>query len=272
MWDRLNPESVVNTSLLLMVLLGILFAYSFFIEPGMVVVKEVQINGTGVHMKVVFLSDFQRMSTDPEFMQQVVELTERENPDIILLGGDYIETSESELPSAAPLKTLHARYGVYGVMGNHDYGMITGREFPPNDLMASGIRAFLEDSGIRILSNEHVQIGNVTIIGLDDLWAGERDEAAALSGNISGYRILLSHNQYGLPITKSDADLYLFGHTHCGQIRLPGLGSVPKLFGFRGEYEMGYYKVNGSDVYTTCGLAGGPRFLAPPEVTVIELN
>ena len=167
---------------------------------------------------------------------------------------------------------MHAKYGVYAVMGNHDYGMITSRENPPNDLMASDIRAFLEGSGIRILRNENVQAGNLTIIGLDDQWAGRRDELAALSGNISGYRILLSHNQEGLAIGNGTADLYLFGHTHCGQIRLPGVGSIPKLFGFKGQYEMGRYRINESDVYTTCGLGWGPRFLAPPEVTVIELN
>lgn len=273
MLDRLNPESVTDSGILILLAVGIFFTYSFFLEPNLLVVKEIQINGTGLGMKIVLLSDLQRSNDDPAFIQRAVDIANSEDADIILIDGDYVEASESELPSIAPLKALHAKYGVYGVMGNHDYGMITGRENAPDAVMASDIKDFLQDgSAIRILSNEHVQVGNVTIIGLDDSWANQRDEGAAFAGNLSGYRIILSHNQESLPITKSDADLYLFGHTHCGQIRFPGIGSIPKLFGFKGEYEMGYYKIDGSDVYTTCGLAWGPRFLAPPEVTVIELS
>jgi predicted MPP superfamily phosphohydrolase len=272
MLDKLNPESIVEDWLVLLLAFGIFFVYSFFVEPELLMVKHVQINDTGLDMKIVFLSDFQRWGSDSSFIQRAVDIANSEEPDIVLLGGDYVERDLSELPSIEPLKSLHAKYGVYGVMGNHDYGMLTGSELAPDTSMASDVGSFLEDGGIRILSNEHTNTANLTIIGLDDLWAGKRDESAASPGNISGYRILLSHNQYGLPIGNNTADLYLFGHTHCGQLRLPGIGSLPKLIGFKGEYEMGYYRINGSDVYSTCGLAWGPRFLAPSEVTVIELN
>ena len=119
---------------------------------------------------------------------------------------------------------------------------------------------------IKILRNEKVIIDEkVTIIGLDDLWAHLRDESAAYSDKESvGYRILLSHNQEELDIKKETADLYLFGHTHCGQMRLPGLGSIPKLLGFSGDYDKGHYILDdGVHVYTTCGLAPAPRLLNP---------
>lgn len=272
MRDRANPESIVDDWLGILIALGIFFVYSFFVEPELLTVKQVQINDTGLDLKIVFISDFQRWDSDPSFIQRAIDLANREEPDIILLGGDYIERDLSELPSVEPLKSLHAKYGIYGVLGNHDYGMITGTESAPDTSMASDVESFLEDGGIRILRNEHINTANLTIIGLDDLWAGERDTAAISSDDMSDYRILLSHNQYDLPIGNDTADLYLFGHTHCGQLRLPGIGSLPKLIGFKGEYEMGRYSINGSDVYTTCGLAWGPRFLAQPEITVIELN
>jgi len=81
----------------------------------------------------------------------------------------------------------------------------------------------------------------------------------------------LAHNQNDLEINKEIADLYLFGHTHCGQIRLPYIGSIPKIFGFQGDYDYRHYVVNDADVYTTCGLAPAPRFFNPPEITIINL-
>jgi len=275
MLDRLNPESIADNGILVLLALAILFVYSFFVEPGLLTVRHLEIKNTGVHMKVVFMSDFQRGSSDPAFIARVVELANREDADIILLGGDFVDSGLSELPSIAPLQSLRARYGVYGVLGNHDYGMASGRNDPRDDAMAADVRAFLEEGNITILGNEHVSPANVTIIGLDDQWARKRDVAAAISGNLSGYRILVSHNQQGLVISDATANLYLFGHTHCGMVRLPVLGSVPELLDLRsdyGDYQMGRYTVNGSDVYVTCGLSWGPRFLAPPEVTVIEIN
>lgn len=272
MQDRATPESFVEDWIVVLAMFAVLFFYSFWVEPAQLTVRHVEINKTGVHMKVVFMSDFQRINSDPAFVQRAVELANAENPDIVLLGGDYVESGLSELPSIAPLSSLRAGYGVYGVLGNHDYGMATDSNDPRNEAMAAEVCKFLEAGGIRLLRNENVRAGNITIIALDDYWAGKRDERMALQGNPSGYRILLSHNQEELMISDAAADLYLFGHTHCGQLRLPGIGSVPKLFGFKGDYEAGHYALNGSDVYTTCGLSWGPRLLAPPEVTVIELN
>lgn len=115
---------------------------------------------------------------------------------------------------------------------------------------------------------------NLTVIGLDDLGTDLRDEQKAFSDKENkGYRILLSHSQEGLDIKKETADLFLFGHTHCGQIRLPGLCSVPKVMGFPGDYDQRHYVLE-KDVhlYTTCGLAPGPRLLNPPEVSIIKLT
>ena len=257
-----------------------LAAYVFFIEPNEIAVNRLHIEGTGADMKIVFMSDFQRNDADPAFIQRAVDLANSENPDLVLLGGDYVELSDSELPSVAPLRTLHATYGVYGVMGNHDYGLMWAGRCPSSEnlLLNGEIKNFLEAEGtVTILGNENRRVGNATLIALDDLWGCRRNESKALEGSggatgAGSYRILLSHNQDGLVIGNSTADLYLFGHTHCGQVRLPFLGSVPKMFGFRGEYDDGHYLVDGSDVYTTCGLSFGPRFLAPPEITVIELD
>lgn len=200
---------------------------------------------------------------------------------------ETVESSADEFPSIEPLKKLKSKYGVYGVMGNHDYlSFGFARQVGGDSILAQQILEFLETPNnngdnlndkepIKILRNEKVIVNDtLTVIGLDDLGTDLRDEQKAFSDKENkGYRILLSHSQEGLDIKKETADLFLFGHTHCGQIRLPGLCSVPKVMGFPGDYDQRHYVLE-KDVhlYTTCGLAPGPRLLNPPEVSIIKLT
>lgn len=265
-----------------------LSVYAFWIEPNQIVVKTTNLENTGVHMKIVFMSDFQRANSDPAFVQRAVDIANAQNPDLVILGGDYLEYYDFEFPSISPLKNLKATYGIYGVLGNHDYRALSLSRLstcPTGSRLefVNKIKNFLESDGnIHILRNEQKNIAGVTLIGLDDLWGCARNETKALANFSSteteketgrkSYRILISHNQDELKIDKQFADLYLFAHTHCGQVRIPFFGSIPKLAGFKGTYDDGYYFVNDTNVYTTCGLAPAPHFLSPPEVTVIELN
>lgn len=253
---------------------------SFLVEPNLIENHVIEITDTGINMTIAFLSDFQRRDADPAFVQRVVDMINEKSPDLVLLGGDYVEWGIKELPSIEALKNLESIHGVYGVMGNHDYGAFGFAKNTGGDtILGQNIIAFLESTDnnaipITILQNEKAIIQDkLTIIGLDDLWANLRDEQKAYADKESvGYRILLSHNQEELQISKAIADLYLFGHTHCGQLRLPVLGSIPKLLGFSGEYDMGHYVVDDVQIYTTCGLAPAPRFLNPPEITMINLS
>lgn len=263
---------------------AVLSVNMILVEPATIENDTVEIEGTGVNMTVAFLSDFQRRDANPAFIQRAVDMVNSENPDLVLLGGDYVERSIDELPSIAPLKDLKSRYGVYGVMGNHDYlAFGFARNVGGDAVLAQQLIRFFEtpnhtngsqNDGIKILRNEKINIDDkVTLIGLDDLWANLRDEPKAYADKSMGYKILLSHNQDELDIKKETADLYLFGHTHCGQLRLPVLGSIPKVLGFSGEYDKGHYVLDdGTHVYTTCGLAPAPRLLNPPEISIIHLT
>ena len=272
-------------------MLGLIFVIlsvnSILVEPSIIENDTVEITGTGLDMTIAFLSDFQRNDADPAFVQRAVDLVNARNPDLVLLGGDYVERSTDEFPSIEPLKSLKSKHGVYGVMGNHDYlAFGFANEVGGDSILAQQILEFLETPNntdnnqndkkpIKILRNEKVIINeNLTIIGLDDLWAHLRDEQKAISDNENmGYRILLSHNQEELDIKKETADLFLFGHTHCGQMRLPGVGSIPKVMGFSGDYDKGHYILEDDvHVYTTCGLAPAPRLLNPPEISIIKLT
>ena len=258
------------------------------IEPNIIEENTLRITNTGINMNIVFVSDFQRNNSNPDFVQNVVDIINSKNPDLVLLGGDYVENNVDELPSIYPLHNIKSKHGVYGVMGNHDYSAFGfAKEKGGDQILSKKIIQFMENPdfeestrkenkkfNITILQNEKVIIDDaLTVIGLDDLWAYLRDESQAFSDKESqGYRILLSHNQEELEINKDVADLFLFGHTHCGQIRLPVLGSIPKLFGFSGDYDKGHYLLEDDvHVYTTCGLTPGPRLLNPTEIVIINL-
>ena len=263
--------------------LGALAAYSTLVEPAMIEVSHTEIESPGVDapVRIAFVADMQRRDADPSFVARAVEEINAAAPDIVAMGGDYVEASAPELPSVAALRDVRAPGGAFAVLGNHDYGVYGPAKDPAaaDARLASAVAGYLSEGGaVRVLRNEVASVlgGRVQIAGLDSYWAGMRDESA-LDGLDSGaYRVVLAHNQVGIALgSGSDrpADLYLFGHTHCGQVRLPLLGSVPKALGFEGEYDYRHYEVAGgsADVYTTCGLSPWPRLLNPPEVSIIDI-
>jgi hypothetical protein len=137
-------------------------------------------------------------------------------PDLILLGGDFVCSRAQELDLiTASLRRLRAPAGVFAVMGNHDHGADVGT-----------ITAQLEAHGVSVLRNRSVRLAepfdNVLLVGLDDHLGG-RPRAAAARWDPTCATILLIHQPSGL-LDAADRpfDLALAGHTHGGQITLPG--------------------------------------------------
>lgn len=253
-------------------IIAILGFYAFVIEPNMIDVNEIDISNTGIKMKIGLIADFQRQNSDPAFVQRVVDILNEKDLDVVVIAGDFIDKSLDELPSLDPLDKLKTKYGVYGVLGNHDYNVYFLNRDNANFELAETVIEYLEsNSTVKILRNENIVINDVAIIGLDSYWAGLRDLDKAFINTSNEFKILFTHNQNDLEINKETADVYLFGHTHCGQVRLPYVGSIPKIIGFEGDYDYKHYIVNDADVYTTCGLTPGPRFLNPPEITIVNL-
>ena len=263
--------------------LGALAAYAILVEPAMIDVTYTEIESPRVDesVRIAFVADMQRRDADPSFVARAVAEANAAAPDIVAMGGDYVEASTPELPSVAALRDVRAAGGAFAVLGNHDYGVYGPAKNPASAdaRLAASVAGYLSEGGaVRVLRNEVVDVlgGRVQIAGLDSYWAGMRDESALDALDGGAYRVVLAHNQVGIALgaaSERPADLYLFGHTHCGQVRLPLLGSVPKALGFEGEYDYRHYEVAGgsADVYTTCGLSPWPRLLNPPEVTIIDV-
>ena len=191
--------------------------------------------------------------------EQYIERINKENPDIVVIIGDYVDddTSKEDMErSCEALKKLKTKYGVYYVYGNHDegYWARNGRGYTIKDLDSC-----LEQNNVRIMRDEMVPIaGNVLLCGRLDKSYGDRNktgrkDASSLMTNAQGkYVICLDHqpNDYAAE-TDSKMDLVLSGHTHGGQFL--GLGNIGVWMGANDAY-YGYEHRKNTDFIVSSGI------------------
>jgi hypothetical protein len=209
--------------------------------------------------------------TQPELVKKSVLMTNELKPDLVVLTGDYVWQDLDAIYELAPLFAgLDAKYGIFSTLGNHDYW-----------LDADVITRAMESAGLPVLINQGVSIqqgkGSIFVAGLDDGWSGTPDLDETLDGaNSSEPVILLCHepdlaDRYSLD---GRVDVQLSGHTHGGQIRLPGIGAMVLPYLGR-KYDIGLYRVNEMLLYTNRGLgviSEPVRFNCPPEISQFILQ
>ncbi|MDO4263862.1 MAG: metallophosphoesterase [Deinococcus sp.] len=243
--------------------------------------------GLSTPLRLVFLTDLHYgLYIGAGSIRHWVDTALAERPDLILLGGDFVDIRPGERPTPLleQLARLQAPLGVYGVWGNHDYGSFgrydsrwRGERQPGWAERRRALGEQLAEAGVQLLRNQAAQPRNdLHLMGTDDWTWGERpDLRALLAGADERATLLLTHNPDILPTLPAPVGLTLAGHTHGGQVRLPGVGAVvvPSAYGTR--YAMGWHQgAYGSPAYVSRGLgvSGLPvRTLCPPEVTVLEL-
>lgn len=203
---------------------------------------------------------------DPEKIKGVVQKTNAENPDVILLAGDIIDDETSRVSETAELlRDLKAPGGVHFVTGNHEF--YAGYEPSVSLLKGLGF-SFLENSGAALQDQLY-------IAGIPDLFSAPAhklsiDPAAAFqNAGPDRFRLLMSHTP--ADFGKENAfDLEVSGHTHGGQI-FP-FHIFTKLYN---KYLAGLYEMeNKAAIYVSRGSGQwGPqmRFLAPAEITILKL-
>lgn len=210
--------------------------------------------------------------TRADRIRKIVERTNALNPDIVIIAGDFVDgTVPVHGDDLRPLADLKARYGVFGVPGNHEY--YSGYE----EWME-----FLPTLGIRMLHNEHVLTGEggaVVLAGVTDPVAGimgreEPDIRKALAGAPEkGVRILASHQPRLAPeAAERGVDLQVSGHTHGGMI-----AGIDRLVArFNEGFVSGLYTVGDMKLYVSNGAGiwnGFPiRIGVPSEIVLIRLR
>ena len=213
--------------------------------------------------------------------EAVLTVAEQARPDVIVMTGDYVNLSyngdaKTHADVRELLRRLHAPYGVYATLGS-----------PPVDLREH-VPGLFEDVPVRLLRDEWspVDLGGgrrLALLGVD--CTHHLDEDGASLAQLAGAapddipRILLYHSPELMPeATEQGLDLYLCGHTHGGQVRLPGYGAIITSSQLGRAYVMGHYRRGRTNLYVSRGIgfeglsAPRVRFLSPPEMTLVTLR
>ncbi|HOB13032.1 MAG TPA: metallophosphoesterase [Novosphingobium sp.] len=226
--------------------------------------------------RVALLSDihFGNRAMQRERLEAIVAAINAAHPDLIVITGDFVNGHRGKLRTnpadlVEPLAGLQAPQGVIATPGNHDHW---------TDL--AKIQAALERAGITVIANQAVQRGPLLILGIDDAYSGHADVAAALAATkgLSGVPVAITHSPDITPRLPAEIGTVLAGHTHCGQVVLPMIGSLAPLFGyhvFDPHYQCGVVADAGRTVVVTAGLGSGSipvRVGAPPDWWLISFS
>ena len=256
----------------------------FLLEPQQPVSKHVGVRLARLPQafhgfRIAQLSDihFGPYMSQPE-LERSVTLAQEFRPDLLVLTGDFVSHPFNQpngvagARNAEPCADVFARWkGVpmIAVLGNHDHW--NGAEI---------VAGALSERGIRVLRNQNYVIeresSKLWIAGIDDALEGRADLPRTLAGvPAQEATILLAHEPdfadyaAGFPV-----DLQLSGHSHGGQVRIPGIGPIV-LPAMARKYHTGLNRVGRMQVYTSCGIGviNPPvRLNCPPEVTLITLQ
>lgn len=224
--------------------------------------------------KIVNLADIHLGQwISPEYLEGVVDYVNELNPDMITLTGDYVsyilEGYEDALLNS--FKKLKAKDGKYAVLGNHDHW---------ND--AEKIREILKNADVVDLSNDVYTIEKngkkLNISGVDSCTVGADDIDKVLEKlPEDGASILLVHEPDFAKISSKTKrfDLQMSGHSHGGQLVIPGVETTPFRASYSLKYPVGLYKVGDMIQYTSKGLGTNSFWLrinCKPEITLFSLK
>ena len=256
--------------------------WALLVEPRRLVVRRVTIPSPRwpagrPPLRLALVSDLHAGGphVDPARVERIVARVNREEPDLALLLGDFVDPDVALGDNVAPepvaraLGGLRTPLGSVAVLGNHDWRVGGER-----------VTAALGAAGIRVLENEALRLespsGPIWLAGVGDARLRLADVDRALADVPDAEpAILLTHEPDVFPRVPDRVALTVAGHLHGGQVGIPAVRRrvVPSRHGER--FARGHVEEGGRHLFVTQGVgeAGLPlRFAAPPEVVVIELR
>lgn len=276
-------KTIVKTTLLIITLSFLFFAYTTYISTTKVHVREYRINNKKIPesfngIKIIHFSDLHYGTTiDYNNFKKTIKKINDRKPDIVVFTGDLIDddyniSSKEQEKLTNLLNQINATLGKYAVLGDEDkdkYNII------------------LNQSNFNILNNDYDLIYNnankpILLIGLESLTTGNQDIEKAYSyfkqesHNSSIYTIGIVHEPDSASYMINKTDLILSGHTHNGNIRIPILNyPLIKVSGGK-KYNKDYYKIGKTELYISSGLgtdnSTGIRLFCRPTISLYRLS
>lgn len=253
-------------------LFTIAVAWAFLVEPGWVAVEKSRFETTGLlldrpSLKILHVTDLHLEEFGgPE--ERLLEVARREKPDLVLLTGDYVNRREALSLLVRLLRGLSAPLGVYGIEGHHDHKYRIAQAF--------------EEGGATLLRDEFVKLsGNGTPVVIAGMSSHPTRPLADIlrTAPPGAFRIVLHHSPEAADgLHAGQADLVLCGHTHGGQIRVPGLGPLLPAWRSPSDLAPGENRRAGMMLIVNrgMGMSGGPlpraRLFSRPEIRLIEIS
>jgi predicted MPP superfamily phosphohydrolase len=216
-------------------------------------------------LRVALLTDVHHSALVPaDDVARAVELTLSTNPDLVVLGGDYVTYGDRRFvgPVAELLAPLRAPNGVFAILGNHD----DDREMP----------AALARKGITVLKDQRTRVvirGNGLEIAGIRFWTRRPADIARVIKGAEDSILLLAHDPRRLTEAAAlNVPAVLSGHTHGGQVVLPGVGAIARA---RFPIVEGLGRREHSSIFVSRGIGTvyvPVRINCPPEVAVVTLQ
>jgi predicted MPP superfamily phosphohydrolase len=216
-------------------------------------------------LRVALLTDIHHSALVPASdVARAVELTASTNPDLVVLGGDYVTYGDRRFvePVAELLAPLRAPNGVFAILGNHD----DDREMP----------AALARKGITVLKDQRTRIvirGNGLEIAGIRFWTRRPADIARVIKGAEDSILLLAHDPRRLTEAAAlNVPAVLSGHTHGGQVVLPGVGAIARA---RFPIVQGLGRRERSSIFVSRGIGTvyvPVRINCPPEVALVTLQ
>ncbi len=228
------------------------------------------------HLRIVQISDFHN---DRLLGDKMLDKVRREEPDIIVITGDFIDRNRTDISYALDTAEALADIApVYYVPGNHE-SAISSYSVLKNGLILRDVTV-LDSSPVEISPDIHLYgINDPFFVLYDDSLSRSiiRESLSAAALDSSRFNMLLSHRPEAFEeYADSGFDLVFTGHAHGGQFRFPFIGGIfSPGQGLLPEYDAGEFRSGGTTMIVSRGVGNSImplRIGNPPEIVVVDIN
>ena len=279
---------------ILIVLLGPLAVWAFFIEPFRYQFRKYHFKikkPLSKSFRILHLSDIHFCRVIPQ-LTRLFDLLSSKTYDFVFITGDIMDHENGIAHTVDCLKKIKSRFGIYAVFGNHDYldyafwdmllHNFSGQKLPVKPHRDHLLKEALDGIGVKVLKNETIELdcdGQAVLIhGLDDPTTGKANVRMAMQNFYADkLNLLLTHTiDAFMDIGEKEIDASFSGHSHGGQICFPWFGPLITHTSIGKTYAGGMNHLKGAICSVSRGVGTSRnlrlRFLCPPEAVFVTLS